>query len=142
VEFSKLEQCHFRIMYCSFYITQGFPREDASVPTHVIGAGIKRRGIYSSAQATKSLFIARSASVLPRVRRQSRHTGGNAETLRGRQFATAVPLLPRQSDAVRTSHPQLRIEVVACQNVVQPVRPILSEPRFLVQPAQARRRVA
>src|ERR1700681_1759497 len=74
----------------------------------------------------------REIIVLARVGRQSWHTRRNPETCRRRQLMAPVPLLPREIDPVGALHPQLRREIVARQNIVKPVRPVLAQPCFLV----------
>src|SRR3954469_3231885 len=70
--------------------------------------------------------------ILPSVWCQPRHARRNSDTFCSRQPMTAVPLLPREVDPVAPLDPQLRREIIPRQNVVQPVRSVLPEPRLLV----------
>ena len=95
--------------------------------------GVKKRMCRSSriTMFTRSCEALRASrlpppAILPRVRRQARHTGGHPQACRGRQLVTSIPLLTREIDPIPTLHPQLRREIVARQNVVKPVRPVLT----------------
>src|SRR5436309_2886110 len=74
--------------------------------------------------------------------RKSRHTIGNSDLRRRFQSPGARPLLTGGVDAISTIHPKLSREIVPRENIVNPVSPVLFEPRLLVLIANQRISVA